>query len=205
MNSGHAREHLVMRMPDNGGNDTNNFVQWRHAPAREWKFCPLCSHALCSRVWDGQDRRYCEHCGFVYWERALPAAAVLVYEPARQDVLLVTRRYPPAAGGLTFPGGGIELGESVAAAAVREVREETGVHVAIDRQFGTWSTPTNETIISFFLGHPVGGQLSAGTDALEARYFPLATAPSLVFDLHDMVLRLFRTEMLMAFHSWHHS
>ncbi|MCY0909383.1 MAG: NUDIX hydrolase [Sulfobacillus thermotolerans] len=180
--------------------ETNDFVQWRHAPASQWKFCPLCGQPLSAHEWDGKERRYCQHCGFVYWERALPAAAVLVYEPRQQQIVLVTRRYPPAVGGLTLPGGGVEFGESVAQAAIREVKEETGLDVVLDRQFGTWSTPTNETIISFFLGHPVGGSLRAGTDAADAQYFSLAQAPSLVFSLHDRVLHLFRTEMRMAFH-----
>ncbi len=179
----------------------NTFVQWRHAPPAQWRYCPLCSGPLTDHPWDGRDRRFCAQCGFVYWERALPAAAVLVYEPARREVVLVTRRYPPFVGGRTFPGGGIEVGENVAGAAIREVKEETGLVVAIDRQFGTWSTPTNDTIISFFLGHPTGGRLEAGSDALAAFYEPLETAPALVFSLHDKVLGLFRSEMRMTYHT----
>ncbi|WP_139061698.1 NUDIX hydrolase [Sulfobacillus thermosulfidooxidans] len=185
-------------MSDANEEKPNNFVQWRHAPASQWIYCPLCREPLLNHTWDGRERRYCSHCGFVYWERALPAVAVLVFEPSRKEILLVTRRYPPFVGGLTFPGGGIELGESVADAAVREVEEETGLVVSLDRQFGTWSTPSNDTIITFFRGHPIGGQLQAGTDAQEARFYPWEEAPSLAFSLHNMVLQLFRMEMRMT-------
>ncbi|MCL4495541.1 MAG: NUDIX domain-containing protein [Firmicutes bacterium] len=185
-------------MSDTKQDQPNDFVQWRHAPASRWIYCPLCREPLSNQTWDGRERRYCAHCGFVYWERALPAVAVLVFEPVRQEILLVTRRYPPFAGGLTFPGGGIELGESVVDAAVREVREETGLLVSLDRQFGTWATPHNDTIITFFRGHPIDGEIAAGSDAEDACFYPWDKAPSLAFSLHNMVLHLFRTEMGMT-------
>lgn len=185
-------------MSDSKEEQPNDFVQWRHAPAKHWLYCPLCRAPLANQSWDGRERRYCTHCGFVYWERALPAVAVLVFEPIRQEILLVTRRYPPYAGGLTFPGGGIEFGESVAEAAVREVQEETGLLVSLDSQFGTWSTPGNHTIITFFRAHPVDGEIKAGSDALEAGFYRWNKVLSLAFSLHDMVLNLFRTEMEMT-------
>lgn len=44
-------------------------------------------------------------------------------------VLLVQRGHPPAEGLWTLPGGGVEAGEAVGAALVREVREETGLTI----------------------------------------------------------------------------
>ena len=46
-------------------------------------------------------------------------------------VLLVRRANPPRAGQWSLPGGGQELGETVAQAAVREVKEEAGIDVAV--------------------------------------------------------------------------
>jgi ADP-ribose pyrophosphatase YjhB (NUDIX family) len=63
-------------------------------------------------------------------ERAYPAAprvGVLAIARRGEKVLLVRRRNAPDAGKWGFPGGAQELGETVAAAAVRELHEETGV------------------------------------------------------------------------------
>ena len=140
--------------------EPNGFVQWRHAAPDRWRFCPLCRARLIDRAWDGKMRRYCPACGFVYWERPLPAAAVVVGDSRRPgEIVLVRRRYPPDAGQWTLPGGGIEAGESVAEAARREVLEETGLTVEMDGQIGTWSTPTGETVITFFAAHQIAGTL----------------------------------------------
>src|SRR5580698_6780400 len=45
-------------------------------------------------------------------------------------VLIVRRARPPAQGLYTLPGGGVELGETLEQAAIREVREETGLDIA---------------------------------------------------------------------------
>ena len=54
----------------------------------------------------------------------LSVLAVVVHDGA---VLLVRRANPPQAGTWGFPGGKVELGETAAAAALRELREETGL------------------------------------------------------------------------------
>ncbi len=171
--------------------DLNLFVQWRHAPPQQWKYCPLCGVLLSDNSLDGKSRRYCAQCGFVYWERPLPAVAAVVYDEPNDAVLLVTRRYPPETGGYTFPGGGVEAGESLRSAAIREVHEETGLVVAMNALLGTWSTPNNETIITFYVSRPVSGTLKAGTDALSAAWFKRDQVPPLAFSVHQQVMRLF--------------
>jgi ADP-ribose pyrophosphatase YjhB (NUDIX family) len=55
------------------------------------------------------------------------AASAAVFRKGR--VLIVRRAHPPGAGLYTLPGGVVELGESLVEAAVREVREETGLEI----------------------------------------------------------------------------
>ncbi|MCY0881783.1 MAG: NUDIX domain-containing protein [Firmicutes bacterium] len=181
-------------MAEEDPQQVNSFVQWRHAPASRWIFCPLCGEKLTDHIWDGKMRRYCTHCGFVYWERPLPAAAAVILDATNQQVVIVTRRFPPKIGGKTLPGGGVEAGESVEHAVIREVEEETGLIVAVDKEIGTWSTPSQETIISFYLTHPVSGMLQAGTDALSAEWYALDKLPVLDFDLHQNVMEQIQKE-----------
>jgi 8-oxo-dGTP diphosphatase len=63
----------------------------------------------------------------VYPEAPRVAAGAVVLHEAK--VLLVLRGQPPAEGVWAIPGGSVELGETLQAAAEREVLEETGLHV----------------------------------------------------------------------------
>jgi 8-oxo-dGTP diphosphatase len=62
-----------------------------------------------------------------YPTRPFLAVSAAVFRDGR--VLLVRRARPPAAGLYTLPGGGVELGETLKDAVIREVREETGLQI----------------------------------------------------------------------------
>ena len=63
----------------------------------------------------------------LYPTRPYLAVSAAIFRGGR--VLIVRRAQPPAHGLYTLPGGGVELGETLADAAVREVREETGLEI----------------------------------------------------------------------------
>jgi len=151
-------------------------------PAAEWRYCPLCRAELADRVLDAAPRRACPACGFVFWEHPRPAAAAVVAAPDGR-VALVRRRYPPEAGGWCLPGGFVEAGETIEAAACREVREETGLEVSPVRQLGVLGP-----CIAFVATRPAGGVLEPGSDVLEAAWFAPEEAPPLCFPTHRTVL-----------------
>lgn len=101
-----------------------------------------------------------------------------------EGIVLILRKNPPH--GWALPGGFVDYGESLEEAAVREAREETSLHVDLERQFHTYSDPGRDprqhTITTVYIAHAEGTPEGAD-DASEARVFPISAIPgNLVFD-----------------------
>ena len=113
---------------------------------------------------------------------AAPIAAVGVIIRRDDRLVLIRRAKEPAKGRWTFPGGAIELGESLHDAVRREALEETGLHVAVGAVAAVVDkVARDETgrvvyhyVIVDYLAEPVGGVLRPGSDADDARWFALA-------------------------------
>jgi 8-oxo-dGTP diphosphatase len=107
-----------------------------------------------------------------------------------KGIVLVRRRYPPFQGFWALPGGMVERGETVEAALVREVKEETGLDVTPKKLIGVFSDPKRDPrghVISVaFQAQVLSGSLLAGSDALEIKTF-LEPPKELAFD-HQQIL-----------------
>ena len=95
------------------------------------------------------------------------------------QVLLALRR---DIGWWNQPGGGLEVGETVEEGVCREVREETGLEVEVERLVGVYSKPQKQEVVLSFLCRITGGTLSSTEESRECRYFspdalPLNTLP----------------------------
>jgi 8-oxo-dGTP diphosphatase len=104
-------------------------------------------------------------------------------------VVLVRRKHPPP--GWALPGGFVDVGEPVEVAAVREVKEETGLDVTLTDLLHVYSDPRRDarghTASVVFLGRAVGAPAGAD-DAAEARAFRWDELPApLAFD-HARIL-----------------
>ena len=104
-------------------------------------------------------------------------------------IVLIKRKNPPR--GWALPGGFVDYGESLESAALREAKEETGLEVALVRQFHTYSEPHRDprhhTITTVYIAN-ARGRPKAGDDAAEAVLFSRATLPeSIAFD-HRAIL-----------------
>lgn len=117
-----------------------------------------------------------------YPERPAVAVAAVVFSADGRHVLLIRRGRPPAQGTWALPGGGQKLGETVFAAAEREVREETGLAVtasevltAVDslHRDGDGALAWHYTIIDV-LAERVAGEPVAAADADAVAWAPLA-------------------------------
>ncbi len=104
-------------------------------------------------------------------------------------IVLVSRKNPPY--GWAIPGGFVDYGESLPAAAIREAREETSLDVELIEQFYTYSKPDRDprfhTISTVFIAK--GRGIPKGSDdAREAKLFSEETLPSdIVFDHRDIL------------------
>src|SRR5215471_8958344 len=79
--------------------------------------------------------------GFVHFAGPKLVAGCLVIDAGR--VLLLRRGIEPQIGKWTFPGGYVDLGESPAAAALRETREEVGMEMELGRVLGIYTDPAH--------------------------------------------------------------
>lgn len=121
-------------------------------------------------------------------ERVKCAGAVVRDGAGR--LLLVLRANEPSRGLWSLPGGRIEPGESAPEAAAREVREETGLDVAVGDLL--CRADLGPYVVDDFAATVVGGTLVAGDDALDARWCDadevraLALTPGLLVALERM-------------------
>ncbi len=114
---------------------------------------------------------------------ALTVDAVLIKDG---EIALIKRQNEPFQDHWALPGGFVEYGETVEHAVQREVAEETGLCVAPTLLVGVYSDPHRDPrghVVSIaFLAAITSGTLAGGSDATEARLWPLAALPALAFD-----------------------
>ena len=124
-----------------------------------------------------------------------PTTDVIVYRtnPAKQtEVLLIERANPPY--GWALPGGIVAEGERVAAAAVREVLEETNLTIQLDTLLYVYSNPSRDTrqhnlsvVYTSKISWEESLNATGGDDAKQTRFFPLQSLPALAFDHTEII------------------
>jgi 8-oxo-dGTP diphosphatase len=127
-----------------------------------------------------------------------PTAAVgIVCMNAAGEVLLIQRGTPPRLGEWSIPGGRLEWGETTKAAALRELKEETGVEAQlvglIDVVDGIFTSRTSGDVTRHYVlidyaARHVSGSPLAGDDAADARF--VAQADLACYGLWDETLRI---------------
>lgn len=154
------------------------------------RFCSQCGEQFELIKRDGRVRLYCGHCDCIRYENPLPATAAVVFNGDNR-LLLVKRAMEPRSGEWCLPGGFVEIDESPATGVVRELAEETGligkVEGLIDCVYEESPFYGPLIIIGYQLSSH-GGELRAGDDAAEVRYFSLTDLPQVAFDSHQTII-----------------
>lgn len=142
-----------------------------------YRFCPRCGNLLGSRVLKAGEppRLVCRACTFVFFlDPKIATGVVFAYG---DGILLVQRAIHPSYGKWVFPGGYVDRGETLEAAAVREVREESGLAVRLTRLLGVYSFPGNPVVVVAYAGDVTGGALKIDEESLAVRSFSPAAIP----------------------------
>ena len=133
----------------------------------------------------------CPHCGKGVKEYRNPFPTVdVIIELEGGKIVLIQRKNPPH--GWALPGGFVDYGESLEAAALREAREETSLDVELLYQLGAYSDPARDprfhTISVVFVARATGDPIAAD-DAKDVGLFSQASLPvDLAFD-HGKILQ----------------
>ena len=153
-----------------------------------FRYCPLCATELELRPSDGPDpdRPACPNCEFVHYDN--PSPTVQAWIDRDGSFLALRRAGDPYAGRWNLPGGFVEKDETGPEAIAREVREETGLEIEVERVIGVYKSrygDGEDAVRIFdvaFLCRLTGGELDVADDeSSEASWFPLDEFPEPAF------------------------
>ncbi|MDQ6806063.1 MAG: NUDIX domain-containing protein [Actinomycetota bacterium] len=136
------------------------------------RFCPRCGQ--------GADVSFprsiaCSHCGYAAYFNPKPVAAAIPVDD-EDRVILLRRGFEPGRGRWTFPGGFVDLGESVEEAAHRETDEELGIPIELGRLVGVYSRSDDRVVLIVFLARALG-EPHTTPEATEVRLFAQSALP----------------------------
>ena len=133
----------------------------------EARFCPRCAQPATIAY---PRSITCEHCGYGAYYNPKPVAAAIPQTPDN-DIVLLKRAFDPGKDLWTFPGGFVDLGESVEDAARRDAKEEIRADIELTRLVGVYSRAQDRVVLIVYAATIT--QTPQTTDeALEVRAFP---------------------------------
>ena len=112
-----------------------------------------------------------------YPDRPFAGVGAVIVDGAGR-VLLVKRRFEPLAGQWSLPGGAVDVGETLAACVIREMREETGLDVEVGPVIEVFDRITHDGdgrvqyhfVLVDYVCRPIGGTLSADSDVADVAW-----------------------------------
>jgi 8-oxo-dGTP diphosphatase len=143
----------------------------------EFRYCPLCGGELkpTNLKENEPSRLVCGRCRFVlYLDPKVVACTILDLDGG---IVLLKRDIEPQKGRWVIPGGYVDRGEKVEAAAIRETAEECGLNVGIRELLGVYSYPGQVAVVVVYVAEHISGEVTAGDETREARLFPQAHIP----------------------------
>ncbi|MFC2062307.1 NUDIX hydrolase, partial [Elusimicrobiota bacterium] len=129
-----------------------------------FKNCPICKKKLSWKRIEDRKRLKCTGCGWINYLNPLPAVACLAVDKTGA-VLMIKRAVGPQIGRWALPSGFIELEETPQEAALRELKEETGLEGKVENLIGVYRQVSNYYGAVLTIGYRIkitGGKLEPG-------------------------------------------
>lgn len=133
------------------------------------------------------------------YPRASLTADVVVFTADKSEVLLIKRKNEPYKGAWAFPGGFMDMNETLEQCAYRELKEETNITVDVLYEIGVFSAvdrdPRDRTVTAAyytFVEDKDKLNVKALDDAAEIEWFRIDNIPTLAFDHKDILEKALR-------------
>jgi ADP-ribose pyrophosphatase YjhB (NUDIX family) len=159
------------------------------------RFCPLCATPLARRAQDERTRLVCPNDGWTFYPTPNLAATVVVEHG--DGILLLRRAIPPDLGIWHLPIGHLEFGEPPAAAARREVAEETGLVVDepgfLDFEYSpSYGDPAMFYLVFCYRARAIAGEPQVNSENSEMRVFAPDALPALKWTSQQRAIAAWR-------------
>lgn len=135
------------------------------------------------------------------YPRAAITADIIVLNKQKTHILLIKRKNEPFKNKWAFPGGFMDMNETIEQTAKRELQEETSINCNEYKQFRVYSEVNRDprhrtlTVCFYCFVDNAATNAEAGDDASEIQWFKLNNLPELAFD-HNTILNDFINEKL---------
>ena len=103
-------------------------------PKDAYKYCLRCGHSV---VLEKENMLTCPKCNFAFYINPAASNAAII-ENDKGEILLVKRKFDPQKGYWDWPGGFLEINENLEESIKREIKEELGVEIELDRFIGVY-------------------------------------------------------------------
>lgn len=154
-------------------------------------YCLRCGAPMEERLLPTENRLrlVCGACDFIFYQNPKVVVATIPEWDGR--VVLVRRGIEPRLGTWSYPGGFLELGESVEEGALRETKEETNLDIQITGLLNIYSRPAAGVVVIVFAAQVVGGAPMVSHEVAEIGLFQPSGIPwpELAFQTTEWALR----------------